>query len=367
MATVSTTTGTYLANLFNPQVVADLIDAKLIDKIALAPLAVIDNTLNGRAGDTVTLPYYNYIGIAESVEEGTDIPISQLTQSTKQVKVSKIGRGVQLTDEAVLSGYGDPMGEGVNQIQMSIADRVEKELLNDAAKVTTHVYAVDGDAFGPASIPLALALYGEDIEGTKVLLCDADFYAQLLKNDWIPASEIAADVRVRGVVGMAYGCQVLVSNRVKNGNFYIMKPGALAIFMKRDTLVESDRDIVNQSTVVVGSKLFAPYVLNEHKIIKIVKGVDSGLAKVTLAAAAGTNSGDTVVTASGYTLGSGESYKYAVGDAPVKVVAGETFTGTAFTSGTTQITAAAGKYVTVVAVDTNGKAVAAGAVESVPA
>ena len=48
------------------------------------------------------------------------------------------------------------------------------------------------------------------------------------------------------------------------------------------------------------------------------------------------------------------------------MVLGKEFTGTAFTSGTTQITAAATKTVTVVSVDANGKAVAAGAVKSVP-
>ena len=80
MATVSTTYGTYLEDLFNPQVIADLINAKLIDKIAFAPLATIDTTLQGHAGDTVTLPYYAYIGAAEEdVAEGTDIPIAKLT------------------------------------------------------------------------------------------------------------------------------------------------------------------------------------------------------------------------------------------------------------------------------------------------
>lgn len=270
MATVSTTYGTYLSDLFNPEVIADLIDSKLIDNIVLAPLATVDRTLEGRAGDTVTLPYYAYIGAAEDVEEGTDIPIAKLTQSTKQVTIGKIGKGVQLTDEAMLSGYGDPLGEGVNQIVTAVADKVDKKLLAELANVTTHVY--NATDLAATDLPLALALFGEDNEGTKVLLCDAAFYAKLLKQDWIPASEIAADVRVRGAVGMAYGCQVIVSNRVANGNYYIIKPGALAIFMKRDTMVESDRDIVNQSTVVVGSKLFAPYVLNENKIIKIVNG-----------------------------------------------------------------------------------------------
>ena len=101
-------------------------------------------------------------------------------------------------------------------------------------------------------------------------------------------------------------------------------------------------------------------------MIKIVLGIDSALATITLSAAAGTAAGDTVVTASGYTPGEGESYKYVVGDAPATVALGQTFTGTAFTSGTTQITAAATKYVTVVSVDSNGKAVAAGSVLSVP-
>lgn len=274
MATVSTTYGTYLEDLFNPQVIADLIDSKLIDNIVLAPLATVDRTLEGRAGDTVTLPYYAYIGAAEDVAEGTDIPIAKLSQSTKQVTVAKIGKGVQLTDEAMLSGYGDPLGEGVNQIVASVADKVDKKLLAALAAVTTHVYT-PASTLAATDLPLALALFGEDNEGTKVLVCDANFYAKLLKEDWIPASEIAAEVRVRGAVGMAYGCQVIVSNRVANGNYYIIKPGALAIFMKRDTMVESDRDIVNQSTVVVGSKLFAPYVLNENKIIKIVNGSSS--------------------------------------------------------------------------------------------
>ena len=364
MATVSTETGTYLSNLFNPQVIADLIDTKLIDKIAFAPLAMVDTTLEGRAGDTVTLPYYAYIGMAEDVEEGHDIPVAQLTQSTKQVKVTKIGRGVQITDEAALSGYGDPVGEGTTQIVTAIADKVEAKLLAEMNKTTALVYRPDA-ALAPSDIPLALAAFGEDNDGTKVLICNADFYAKLLKIDWIPASEIAAEVRIRGTVGMAYGCQVLLSNRVKNNNFFIVKPGALAIFMKRDTLVEKDRDIVNQSTVVIGSKLFAPYLLNESKIIKIVNGMDAALAAITLAAAAGTNAGDTKLTVT-YTPGEGESYKVAVGDAAKNVYLGEEL-GDGWTSwnGTDDITAAAGKTVTVVSVK-SGRAVAAGTVISVP-
>ncbi len=268
MATVDTTNGTYLANLFNPQVVADLIDSKLIDNLVFAPLATIDRTLEGRAGNTVTLPYYTFIGQASLVPEGTDIPIKKLTQSTKQVTIVKYGIATQLTDEAALSGYGDPIGEATNQIALSIADAVDNQLLEALNGNTTNVYTPSADLV-PSDIPMALAMFGEDYEGQKVLIVDPEFYAKLLVDNWVPASEIAADIKIRGVVGMSYGCQVMVSNRVKNGNFHIVKPGALALFMKRDTMVETDRDILNQSTVIAGSKLFAPYLLNDSAAIVV--------------------------------------------------------------------------------------------------
>ncbi len=52
------TTMTKLTNLVNPQVMADMISAELPAKIKVAPLAKIDNTLVGRAGNTITVPSF---------------------------------------------------------------------------------------------------------------------------------------------------------------------------------------------------------------------------------------------------------------------------------------------------------------------
>lgn len=270
MSTVSTSSGTYLSNLFNPQVIADIIDSKLINNIVLAPLAVVDTTLEGRAGNTVSLPYYTYIGMATTVSEGTDIPIKQLTQTTKTVTIVKYGVATQLTDEAALSGYGDPLGEAASQVVLSVADAVDGALLASLAGNATNVYetASTSTALAPSDIPLALAKFGENIEGEKALLVTPDFYAQLVGSNWIPASEIAADIRIRGAVGMAYGCQVIVSNRlVTAGKLYIVKPGALGLFLKRDTFVETDRDILNESTVIKASKMVAAYLMDPTKAV----------------------------------------------------------------------------------------------------
>ncbi len=281
MATVDTTTGTYLSSLFKPQVVADLIETKLTNNMVFSPLAMIDYTLQGRAGNTVTLPYYTYIGAASSVSEGHDIPVAKLTQSTSSVTIIKYGKAVQITDEAVLSGYGDPLGEAAMQVALACDDAMDNALLAALAanSASESNYATSGSsvALVPADIPLALAKFGEDADGQKVLLVTPDFYAKLVgepaATNWIPASEIAAEIKIRGTVGMAYGCQVVVSNRLAAaGNLYIVKPRTLAVFIKRGVMVETDRDILNQSTVLAGSILAAPYLLNPKGMIKLSVG-----------------------------------------------------------------------------------------------
>ena len=101
-------------------------------------------------------------------------------------------------------------------------------------------------------------------------LTNAKLIGKPAATNWIPASEIAAEVKIRGTVGMAYGCNVIVSDRlVTAGNLYIVKPRTLAVFIKRGVMVETDRDILNQSTVLAGSILAAPYLLNPKGMIKL--------------------------------------------------------------------------------------------------
>lgn len=269
---------TMLANLINPQVLADMIDGKLVDYMRFAPLATIDRTLQGRPGNTITLPSYAYIGDASTVAEGADIGISQLTTSSTPVTIHKIGNGVQITDEAVLSGFGDPLGEAIKQLTLSIASQVDNEflgVLNGIASPMVHTAATAGTlAFN--DVADALELFGEDVEdgSARALLISPKQYTGLRKTPgWLPASDISAELAIRGVVGMVQGCQVIVSNKLKEAsskeNAFIVKAGALRLFMKRGVLVESDRDIINKSTVITADSHFAPYLYNASKAIKI--------------------------------------------------------------------------------------------------
>lgn len=85
------------------------------------------------------------------------------------------------------------------------------------------------------------------------------------------------------------------------------------------------------------------------------------LEKLTIVSAAGTAVGDTALTVSGYTLKSGEEWKYKVGDTAATVNPGEMIgSGWTVWDGDDDITAATGKKLALVAVNTAGQAIAYG-------
>lgn len=265
---------TKLANLVNPEVMADIIEKKLVDAMKFAPLATIDNTLQGRAGDTITLPSFAYIGDASTLAEGVSLTPALLKASTASVQIHKIAQGVEITDEAILSGYGDPVGEIAKQLALSIASEEDNEVLTTLSNIGAAMTYESSSDPADTDILAALELFGEDIDGTKAALVSPAVYTAMRSNtnQWIPASELAAGVAIKGVVGEYGGCQVIISNKLTTSkNIYIVKPEALRIFIKRGTVVEADRDILNFTNVFTASKHFATYLYDASKAIKITK------------------------------------------------------------------------------------------------
>lgn len=273
---------TKLANLIDPQVLADYVDKKLISNIAFAPLAEIDDTLVGNPGDTLTFPTYAYIGAADDLTEGSAISTVALSASPVSVTVKEAGKGVEITDTAVLSAYGDPISEIGKQLLLSIADKQDIDFLgtmaSGAASTMTHT-AQSSATSAPLSvqdISDSLELFGEDISGAKALIVPPRLYTAIRNTkDWAPASEFAANALVQGAVGRIFGCDVMVSDRLKGAsglaeNAYIVKPGALRLVLKRNSLAERDRDILRRVTVFTITKHYATYLYNQAGLIKLV-------------------------------------------------------------------------------------------------
>ena len=125
-----------LADMINPEVMKDMISANLPKAIKFTNIATIDTTLQGQPGDTITVPMYAYIGDAKDVAEGEAIDISKLTATTTKATIKKAGKAVEITDEAVLSGYGDPVGETVKQLNLSMASKIDEDVVTALGTAT---------------------------------------------------------------------------------------------------------------------------------------------------------------------------------------------------------------------------------------
>lgn len=269
---------TVLANLINPQVMADMISAELPNRIKFAPLARVDRTLAGQPGNTITVPKFAYIGDAADVAEGVAMGTTVLTASSTQATVKKAGKAVELTDESLLSGYGDPAGEANNQLLMSIAAKVDNDAvdaLNGATLSHTAVSVISYD-----NIVDAIDKFAEEDDEPKILFIHPLQKGQLRKDPQFIAN--VPNAYMSGVIGEIAGCQVVASAKVKQRDTtatpdgimdvydnLIVKPGALDIYMKRDVQVETDRDILASTTVIKADEHYTVVLADDSKVVKL--------------------------------------------------------------------------------------------------
>lgn len=286
---------TKLGNLVNPQVMADMISATLPKQIKFAPIAHIDTTLQGRAGDTITIPKYAYIGDAVDVAEGVAMGTTVLTASTTTATVKKAGKAVELTDEALLSGYGDPAGESTRQLRMSIASKVDADAYDELCTAPL-VYTDKTSQIDYAGVTKANSKFGDEHDNVlaKVIYINPEQEETLLlDSNFMDKNKYGMEVVMNGAIGKIAGCEVIKSKRVKkeavdgvdcwlnpivivssedanedpSADNFATEDSALTIYMKRDVEVETDRDILAKTTVVSADEHYTVKLTNDSKVV----------------------------------------------------------------------------------------------------
>lgn len=274
-------TQTKLAQMINPEVMADMVSAKLPKMIKFTPLAYVERALVGQPGNTITVPKWEYSGDAKDIEEGVAIEPDQLTTKKSTMTIKKAGKGIELTDEAVLSGYGDPIGQATHQIALAIANKVDNDLVEEAKKATQFVAEapITGDA-----LDKALAVFADEEDARYVALINPEDAIALRGNaakEWVRGSEIGAAIVVSGTFGEFKGVQIVRSKKVDKGKGFLVKVsavdtdtddvakyGAFVINLKRDVAIETDRDILKKTTVITGDEHYGVYLYDPTKVVK---------------------------------------------------------------------------------------------------
>ena len=208
---------TMKAQMIIPEVMGQMINAKIEALLKITPYAKVDTTLVGVPGDTKTVPSWNYIGDAEDVAEGVEVGLSQLTASSTTFTIKKAMKAVDITEEARLSGLGNPIGQAETQLAKSIAGKVDSDVLEAALKSTNIVDKSTTAQIGYEGIVDAVTKFEDEEDGIeKVMFISPLQEATLLKDPmFLSADKFEAGVAVRGAIGKIAGCWIKKSKKIK--------------------------------------------------------------------------------------------------------------------------------------------------------
>lgn len=277
-------TQTKIANLVNPQVMGDMVAAKLPKKLRVAPFATIDRTLVGVPGNTITVPSYTYIGDAEDVNEGVEAGVVTLGTSTKTATIKKAMKAVELTDEAVLSGYGDPVGNAENQLALAVASKIDNDALDALLATNTRKFDSKTKAISYDVIVDAIDLFEEEVNTEKVMFVNPKQVTTLRKDpNFISADKYPANVIMTGEIGTIANTRIVPTKKVKldtTSAFYtcpIIKlthddeteqdTAALTVYLKRDPNVEVDRKSLKRTTEISIDEFYTVAVSDDSKVV----------------------------------------------------------------------------------------------------
>lgn len=277
---------TYLSDLINPQVMGDMLEAKIPAMLKFTPFAKIDKSLVGVAGDTKTVPSWNFIGAAEDIAEGASIEAKKLTASSTTFTIKKIMQSVSILQEAINSGLGDPVGQAETQLAKSIAVKLDADVL---AVLLTATQAFDGSAskISYDGIVDAIGVL-DDEENTDKVMFIAPAQVTALRKDanFIDKNKYGNDVMVTGEIGMVGNTRIVTSKQIvkseagtfvcpivkleptsKDTEYDETELPAVTYFLKKDTSVDHEWFPKSQSHDITAAKYGGVALTNEAKVV----------------------------------------------------------------------------------------------------
>ena len=276
---------TMMANMINPEVMGDMINAKIEALAKITPYAKVDTTLQGVPGDTKTVPSWNYIGDAEDVAEGAEVGLTLMTAASTTFTIKKAMKAVGITQEAINSGLGNPVGQAEAQLAKSIVGKVDNDVLA-AALTATNIHDTKA-VIGYAGVVDAVSKFEDEEDGIeKVMFISPKQEATLLKDpDFLSADKFQAGVAVNGAIGKIAGCWIKKSNKIVAADGVFTNPiiklepdsaeteytedelPALTIFLKKDTSVTSEFKQRTQTHEIVAVKYYGVALTNAAKVV----------------------------------------------------------------------------------------------------
>lgn len=271
---------TTTSNVIIPEVLAAMIAAEIPGQLALAgsdAVTVLDN-LKGGPGNTIKIPRWGTIGDFTEVAEGNAMPVVNIAATAATATVKKFARGVEVTDEALLASYDDPLKEVARQFARYAARAADRELI--VAAETSSLQHTAAGTITLNDIVDAIGKWNDASVNISGLVVHSKVYRDLIKlAEFKTLTQKADQVIERGVVGQIYGVPIRVSDAITtvagSPNTYrnlLLKKGALGLWYQRNMNVETERDTIKRTTVITADSIFATAMFQDNPlpVVKLV-------------------------------------------------------------------------------------------------
>lgn len=204
-----------------------------------------------------------FIGDATVVAKGATIPLTDLVQDETPVSFTKIAKGVKVTDEEMKQSFGDPLGNAENQTVKAIEGAQDKAVA-DLLKTAKFGVEYTTAKLSETAILDAISAMGEGVE-------DAPYFLLVNPADYSALSSIVKPSDKSELIGQVYGAGLVMSNRIEAGTAFLVQSGAIKEIVQKDTDVEAERKASNKSTEIYTDKIYAVYIQDQSKLVKITK------------------------------------------------------------------------------------------------
>lgn len=276
---------TMMSNVVNPEVMGDMISAKVEAMLKVTKYAKLDTTLQGVAGDTKTVPSWNYIGDAVDVAEGAEVDLTAMTAGTKTFTIKKAMKAVGISQEAVNSSHGNIMSETETQLAKAIAGKVDSDVL--AALLTASAVSGDGSkGISYEGIVDAVGVFNEEEITEKVMFVNPAQVTTLRKDaNFISADKYNYNVVATGEIGTIAGVHIVPSRKIVASSDVFTCPivklepaspeteftedelAAVTIFLKKDIQTDADWIPRKQQHEITTAKYYGVALTNEAKVV----------------------------------------------------------------------------------------------------
>ncbi len=267
-------------NVIVPEVYAELVREKIAGKTKVAQFAKVLGDLQGKEGETLTMPKWGYIGDATDWAMNTPMVSTQMTQTSTTATIKAIAApAVKVADYDNEVELGNAINEVAGQQAVSIARKYDTDAIKECLASPLKKQIATKNKVTQEEMIEILGLYGDDRDSADfdAIVIHSNFAPSFYTMDMFVSKEktMTTDgngIAVNGCIGYFLDIPVILSDRLYDstnteGFILVMKKGAIGLIPKEVPFPETERDASLRQTTIYCSQFYAMALIDDEAVV----------------------------------------------------------------------------------------------------